>query len=72
MGKDAKLSSLEIAAVKHRRLEAMKMQELEGCPLRPQDVAMFEMFEREGWSFQKRETYLENWLTELASADSGK
>ena len=33
-----------------RRLEAMHLQRIEGNPLDAADVAMFEMFEREGWS----------------------
>ena len=36
------------AAALRRRLEAMRLQEIEGNPLDEDDIAMFEMFEREG------------------------
>ena len=45
-----KLSAAEIAELRKRRLEAMNLQAIEGNPLDAADVAMFEMFEREGWS----------------------
>jgi hypothetical protein len=32
-----------------RRLEAQHLQALEGNPLTPEEIAMFEMFEREKW-----------------------
>ena len=41
-----------------RRLVAMRLQEIEGNPFTAEDVAMFEMFDREGWSPDKRREYL--------------
>lgn len=38
--------------------EAMHLQALEGNPLDAEDVAMFEMFEREGWSQAERIAYI--------------
>lgn len=38
--------------------EAMHLQYLEGNPLSPDQVAMFEMFEREGWSHERRLAYI--------------
>jgi hypothetical protein len=38
--------------------EAMHLQALEGNPLDAEDIAMFEMFEREGWSQAKRIAYI--------------
>jgi hypothetical protein len=41
-------------ASRARRLVAMHLQEIEGNPLNAQDVEMFEMFEREGWTHERR------------------
>ena len=48
-----RLSKKEIAATRKRRLEAMNLQIIEGNPLDGDDIAMFEMFEREGWSHER-------------------
>ena len=40
----------DVAAKRQRRLEGMNLQVIEGNPLDAKDVAMFEMFEHEGWS----------------------
>jgi hypothetical protein len=37
-----------------RLRQAMAMQEIEGNPLTPEEVEMFEMFDREGWSSEQR------------------
>ena len=34
------------------------MQEIEGNPLAPDELAMFEMFEHEGWSPEDRRAYI--------------
>jgi hypothetical protein len=47
------LSEDEVAAARQRRLDAMHLQEIEGNPLTAEDVAMFEMFERERWSHER-------------------
>ena len=51
------LSKKEIAAARKRRLEAMNLQAIEGNPLDADDIAMFEMFEREGWSHERCRAY---------------
>jgi hypothetical protein len=53
-----RLSPDEIAAARERRLEAMHLQEIEGNPLDAEDIAMFEMFEREGWNHERRRAYI--------------
>ncbi len=52
------LSRLEVAQAHDRRLAAMRLQEIEGNPLNAEQVSMFEMFEREGWSFEQRRDYM--------------
>lgn len=42
----------------HRLQEAIHLQALEGSPLNAKQIAMFEMFEREGWSEQRRISYI--------------
>ncbi len=37
---------------------AMGLREIEGNPLSLDQVAMFEMFDREGWSHEPRRAYL--------------
>lgn len=41
-----------------RLLEAMHLQRIEGNPLDAEDIAMFAMFEREGWSHERRIAYI--------------
>lgn len=43
---------------KELRLVAMHLQEIAGNPLDAEDIAMFEMFEREGWSHDRRLAYI--------------
>jgi hypothetical protein len=40
------------------RLEAMNLQAIEGNPLDAEDIAMFEMFEREGWDDDRCRAYI--------------
>ena len=54
----ARLTPEEIETARQRRLEAMKLQEIEGNPLSDDQVAMFEMFERKGWSHERVHAYL--------------
>ncbi len=54
-----RLSPKEVAAARERRLEAMHLQEIEGNPLDAEDIAMFEMFEREGWDYEQCLAYIE-------------
>ena len=53
-----RLSPTEVEQARQRRLGAMRSQEIEGNPLSPEDVAMFEMFEREAWSHDRRLAYI--------------
>lgn len=56
---ETKLSPDQIAEAKARRLEAMHLQAIEGNPLDAEDIAMFEMFEREGWSHGRRRAHID-------------
>jgi hypothetical protein len=58
MSKAAKLSPAEVEESRKRRLVAMHLQEIEGNPLTPEEVAMFEMFEREAWPHDKCLAYI--------------
>jgi hypothetical protein len=53
-----KPSAAEVAALRKLRLEAMNLQAIEGNPLDAEDVAMFEMFEHEGWSDEQYRAYI--------------
>jgi hypothetical protein len=53
-----KPSAAEVAALRKLRLEAMNLQAIEGNPLDAEDIAMFEMFEREGWSDEQCRAYI--------------
>ena len=53
-----RLSQKEVAAARERRLDAMHLQVIEGNPLDEQDIAMFEMFEREGWDDERCIAYI--------------
>jgi hypothetical protein len=53
-----RLSPEDVATARERRLEAMHLQVIEGNPLDAEDVAMFEMFEREGWDHERRRAYI--------------
>jgi hypothetical protein len=52
------LTDEEVAEARQRRLEAMRLPEIEGNSLSPDQVAMFEMFEREKWSHERRRAHL--------------
>jgi hypothetical protein len=53
-----RLSLEEVAVARKRRLEAMVLHEIEGNPLDADDIAMFEMFEREGWDGDRCREYI--------------
>ena len=44
----------ELGEAKVRRLVAVHLQAIEDSPPTAEQTAMFEMFEREGWSHEKR------------------
>jgi hypothetical protein len=54
----SRLSPSEVEIARERRIAAMRLQEIEGNPLSPDQVAMFEMFEREAWSHERRRAYI--------------
>ena len=62
-----RLSPTEVDQARRRRLAAMRSQEIEGNPLSPDDVAMFEMFEREAWPHDRRLTHILAAVTPLAA-----
>lgn len=43
---------------RQRRLEAIRLHEIEGNPFTPEDNALFDMFDRNGWSDAQRREYL--------------
>ncbi|MCF8495961.1 MAG: hypothetical protein K9G62_04750 [Alphaproteobacteria bacterium] len=53
-----KPSEQESIERKQRLAEAIKLHEIEGNPLTSDEIAMFEMFEREGWSHERRREYI--------------
>ena len=48
------LPTVDLAAARNRRLVATRLQEIEGNPLSAEDIATFEMFEREAWPHERR------------------
>ena len=54
----AKSTILISNAGRRRGLEMEHLQALEGNPLTPSESAMFEMFEREGWSHERRRAHI--------------
>lgn len=57
----------DIADARKRRLAAMRLQEIESNPLTAEEVAMFEMFEREGWTHEQRRTHILSLARPLAA-----
>jgi hypothetical protein len=55
---DQLLTPAEVEESRRRRLDAMALQEIEGNPLSPDQVEMFEMFERERWSHERCRAYI--------------
>lgn len=51
-------ASATSASAKARREIAMHLQHIEGSPATPEQKAMFETFEREGWSNERRIAYI--------------
>ena len=57
-GRTKILSEEDVTDARSRRLTAMHLQAIENNPLNAKQVAMFEMFEREGWSHERRLDYI--------------
>ena len=53
-----KMTEKEKADRAQRRREAIKLQEIEGNPVTAEDIAIFEMFDREGFTDQQRIDYI--------------
>jgi hypothetical protein len=56
--REKKPSQAEIAELRKLGLEAINLQAIEGNPFDAEDIAMFEMFEREGWTHEQRLAYI--------------
>lgn len=52
------LTEKQVAEAKARRLVAQHLQTIESNPLDGDDIAMFEMFEREAWPHERRIAYI--------------
>lgn len=64
---ETRLSPAEVEAARKRRFAAMRLQEIEGNPLSVDQIAMFEMFEREAWPHERRLAYILAKVTPLAA-----
>lgn len=62
-----KLPPAELVAAQRRRIVASRLHEIEGNPLTADEIAMFSMFEREGWSHEQRRAYILRHAPELAA-----
>ncbi len=49
---------VESGATDRLLAEAAHLQSIEGNPLTAEEIAMFEMFEREGWSPERRRVHI--------------
>ena len=58
MNSEGGLTQIDVDVTRTRRLEAMHLQEIESNPLSADQVAMFEMFEREAWPHERRRAYI--------------
>ena len=56
--KQQKYSRAEKAVRKQRSEEAIVMQEIEGNPFTPEDLALLKKMDREGWSDEERRAYI--------------
>jgi hypothetical protein len=59
-------------AERERRLDAQHLQAVEGNPLTADEIAMFEMFEREGWSHERRRAYILSLFQRFASPEAAE
>lgn len=70
--KPEKLSLKEVAEARAGRLEMQHLLEIEGNPFSAEDIAMFEMFERERWSHEQRQKYLDERVKSLFGHQSNE
>ena len=57
---------------RERRLEMQHLQAIEGNPLTADEIAMFEMFEREGWSHERRRAHIMAKFKSFASPEAAE
>ncbi len=68
-----RLSDTELAEAQHRFKGALHLQEIEGNPLDAEQIAMFEMFDRERWPHEKCLEYIRARVrSEAGRAPAGK
>ncbi len=58
-------SAIPAAVANGRLAEAVHLQAIEGNPLSAEGIAMFEMFEREGWSPERRRAHIAHQIRDL-------
>jgi hypothetical protein len=63
---------LHHATPRERRLVMQHLLEIEDNPLTADDIAMFEMFEREGWSDEQRRAHILAVSLGLASPEAAE
>lgn len=64
---DRLLTDEELALAIQRHKEGINLHEIEGNPFSAEDLAMFEMFERERWSHEKCRAYINDlWKKRLS------
>lgn len=61
---------MEKAARRERLMEAAHLQKIENNPLNAEDLAMFEMFEREGWSDEECLEHIAKLVASVRSPDA--
>jgi hypothetical protein len=66
------ISVEDAQAARQRRLDAQHLQAMEGNPLSADDIAMFEMFERERWSDEACLTYIAERALKPVSTDAAE
>lgn len=66
------LTLKQVAEARKRRLVAMHLQAMEGNPLDADEIAMFEMFERERWSHARRLSYITDRAKRAASRNAAE
>jgi hypothetical protein len=52
--------------------EAMQLQSIECNPLDAEQIAMFEMFEREGWDAERRIAYIRSRYSSVSSPQAAE
>lgn len=68
--KDKTLSREQADEAKGRRRVATHLQELEDNPLDAEQIAMFEMFDRENWSHEQRLAHIRRRAEAAAKVDA--